>query len=314
MNPPSGKNKRRSWFDRRSDHFIRQVVDDFFLLIVSFQELYGMYLQCKSRQDSCADLLSSETGQIRSRMWNRLTSMIGTESEKGLLWRLKDLCHLVWPEDTRKDETNGALIDWLVGSVFHETMKLKENIYLLNTYGPTAVRMREFSPSTSVKVLRPSGHFPQFSNMVDVDSLIGRIAADVVNQMEQIGFLLGQTNFILRMMMPEMRSNLLVIRLLVEEEALVGKLWGERIEELFAELFSGDVAEGFCAAGRSYLSGQWYGQALAMYERAFDCDGQCDEARTRIAHLKAVLKENTELRDWGNTKGDVAGRTETGDI
>ncbi len=266
-----------------------------------------MYLECRNPQQyDCSDLLSPETGKVREQIWNRLTQMLGTESEKGRLWRLKDLCHLAWPEQEREYAVHGSLIDWLLGSVFHEAMKLKENIYLLNTYGPAAVRMRKSLPPSSVQVARPSGPLPQLSKMVDVDSLIRRIAADVVSQMEQAGFLLGQANFILRMMMPDLAGNALVVRLLVEEEKLVRALWGEPVEDLLLDMFSGSAAQGFCAAGRSYLSGQWYGQALAMYERAFDCDRQCDEARAKIAHIKAMVQENPQLKNWGKGKREDA--------
>ncbi len=296
---PGRDTKRPGWFEQRRDHFIRLIVDDFFSLVRSFQELYGVYLECRNAREHCdVDLLCPETEEVRSRMWNRLTEMIGTETEKGMLWKLKDLCHQVWPEQEREYDVHGSLMDWLLGSVFHETMKLKENIYLLNTYGPAAIRMRNIPEASSVGVLRPSGSFPRLSNMVDAETLIRRIAADVVVQMEQIGFLLGQANFILRMMMPDLAANMLVVRLLVEKEELVLSGWGERIEELFADMFSGSGADGFCVAGRSYLSGQWYVQALDMYERALRCESQCDEARAKVVHLKAVLQENSGLRNW----------------
>ncbi len=296
---PGQGTTRPSWFEQRRDHFIRLIVDDFFSLVRSFQQLYGVYLECRNAQEHCdVDLLCPETEEVRAQMWNRLTEMIGTETEKGMLWQLKDLCHQVWPEQEREYDVHGSLMDWLLGSVFHEAMKLKENIYLLNTYGPAAIRMRDLPEASSVRVLRPAGSFPQLSNMVDAETLIRRIAVDVVGQMEQIGFLLGQANFILRMMMPDLAANMLVVRLLVEKEELVLSGWGERIEELFADMFSGSGAEGFCAAGRSYLSGQWYVQALDMYERALSCDSQCDEARAKVVHLKAVLQENRGLQNW----------------
>ncbi|HEB70083.1 MAG TPA: hypothetical protein ENI88_10765 [Desulfobulbus sp.] len=290
---------RSRWFEQHRNHFIRRIVDDFFSLVRSFQQLYGVYLECRNTQGhGNVDLLCPETQETRAQMWNRLTEMIGTETEKGMLWQLKDLCHQVWPEQDRAYDVHGSLMDWLLGSVFHEAMKLKENIYLLNTYGPAAIRMRNLPEVSPVRVLRPAGSFPRLSNMVDAETLIRRIAADVVDQMEQIGFLLGQANFILRMMMPDLAANLLVVRLLVEKEELVLSGWGEHIEELFGDMFSGSGAEGFCAAGRSYLSAQWYVQALDMYERALGCDSQCDEARAKVVHLRAVLQENNGLRNW----------------
>jgi len=306
MAGPTQDAARPNWFEQRRNHFIRQLVDDFFLLVESFQQLYRMYLDCRTTQGHvCANLLSSETEAARGLIWSRLTQMIGTETEKGQLWKLKDLCHLLWPEQEQQYNVHGSLIDWLLGSIFHEAMKLKENIYLLNTYGPAAVRMGESQSAQPMKILRPSGSFPLFSSMVDVKALVRRIADDVVSQMEQIGFLLGQATFILRMMMPELAPNMLVVRFLVEEEKRTLRVWGESAEELFTDMFSGDATQGFCAAGRSYLSGQWYPQALDMYKRALQADKDCDEAKAKIAHLQAMLKENTQLQSWGLSKGGL---------
>jgi len=128
---------RSKWLEQRRDHFIRQLVDDFFLQVESFQQLYSVYLDCRNLGDHvCVDLLSPATEVARGQIWYRLTQMIGTETEKGQLWQLKDLCHLIWPAQEQQRDVHGALIDWLLGSIFHEAMKLKENIYLLNTYGP----------------------------------------------------------------------------------------------------------------------------------------------------------------------------------
>jgi hypothetical protein len=178
-------------------------------------------------------------------------------------------------------------------------MKLKENIYLLNTYGPTAIRIHRLPPVPCGQVRQLSETLPRFSTMVDVETLVHRIASDVVRQIEQIAVLLGQANCIVRMMLPELAGNLLVIRLLVEEEETVRELWGEGIEALLSDMFAGSAARGFCAVGRSYLSGQWYPQALSMYERALESDPECDEARVKAAHIEAMLRENSRLRSWG---------------
>lgn len=311
LSPATRGTTRPNWFEQRRKHSTRQLVDDFFLLVDSFQQLYGMYLDCRaaSRDNDDTGLLSPDTEATRGQMWNRLTQVIGTETEKGQLWKLKDLCHQIWPEQEHEYDAHGSLIDWLLGSIFHEAMKLKENMYLLNTYGPAAVRIRERPSTPSMQVLRPAGPFPQLSSMVDVEGLVHRIAEDVVKQMEQIGFLLGQANFIFRLMMPDLAANMLVVRLLVEEEQRILALWGESIEELFADMFLGNAVQGFCVAGESYLSGQWYSQALTMFERALQMDATCDESLARVAHLKAMLSENAQIRNWGvaTQEGKTAG-------
>ncbi len=286
-----GRDKARpSWFDSRRDHCARQAVADFFRFVGSFHKLYQDYLQCRNPEGAGGDidLLAPHSREHRQRMWDRLRVMIGSETDKGQLWQLKDICHVVWPEHDRKHGIHGALIDWFVGSVFHEAMKLKENIYLLNTYGPAALQIQGLSSQAAAGFPGSGSALPHLAGMVDVEPLIRRISIDVGRQMEQIGILLGQASCILRIMMPELSDNPLVIRLLIEEEDTVRALWGEDAAMVLADMFAGSAALGFCAAGHSYLAGQWYQEALDMYGRALACDERCDEAQEKIAEIRAM--------------------------
>ncbi len=297
-----GRDKaRQGWFEQRRNHFVRLVVADFFRFVDSFHKLYEGYLLCRKPEGVGVDidLLTPQAGEYRQRMWDRLSVMIGSETDKGQLWELKDICHMIWPEHDRKHDVHGALIDWLVGSVFHEAMKLKENIYLLNAYGPAALRIRGLSPEPAVGPSAVGPALPRLSTMVDVELLIRKIGIDIARQMEQIGILLGQATCILRMMMPELSDNPFVVRLLIEEENTVRALWGEEVESILADMFAGSSARGFCTAGRSYLTGQWYREALVMYERALACDDGCDEAREKIAEI-GVMPEVHAVEDSGS--------------
>ena len=290
------QNMRNNWFEKRRDFFVRKVIDEFFQLNRSFQATYLLYIECRTPQSwTCSDLMESHAGEVREKIWKSLTQMVGSENAKGPLWRLKDSCHLVWPEGNTKQDVSGSLVDWLIGSIFHEAMKLKENIYLLKSYGPAACRMKELPVDVPMTPLSGRYEVPRLENMLDVQGVINRAAADVINQMEQIAYLFNHVCYMLRIMMPGLANNTLVVRLLIERENLVKKLWGERLEDVFQDMFWGDVAEGFCVAGRSYLKGQWFVQALKMYQRALAVNATCDEAITRMVQLQAVVRENREL-------------------
>ncbi len=289
--------RKENWFEKRRDLFVRETVDSFFQIMPAFHSIYLVYIDCLRlhRDKACADLVGSEKEASLGKIWDQLQLFVGTEADKGPLWQLKDLCHKVWPENREDQDVNGRVVDWLLGSVFHEAMKLKENIYLLNSYGPAAHKIEAHSAGSATNQLLTPSLTPYLMNVVDVSRLINRIGRDVMNQMEQIAFLLGQINYLLRMMMPGLARNMLLVRLLVEREDRVQQLWGESLEDIFGEMFFGDATEGFCAAGRSYLQGQWYLKSLEMYQRALSIDRQCDEAIMRVAQLQAIVNENQEI-------------------
>jgi hypothetical protein len=284
------------WFEKRRDFFVRKAIEDFFSMNRSFQDVYAIYLQCREPYSLAgSDPLIIGSGNNMAMIWDQLMQMVGSENNKGPLWRLKDLCHLVWPERTHDRDRSGSLVDWLVGSIFHEAMKLKENVYLLNRYGSAAYKMKEHPVDIPMTALSARANVPRLENMIDVQGVINRAMADVVKQMEQIAFLFNLTCYMLRIILPVLAENALVVRLLIEREKLVHRFWGEKLEDIFNDMYCGDAAEGFCRAGRSYLSGQWFFKALQMYKRALNVNPTCDEAITRMVQLQQIVSENKEL-------------------
>lgn len=279
--PPADR-RGGDWFEGRRNHFVRQLLDDALELIRWFQQVQDLYSSSRPREHSGGAGSRSAQETQAELLW-QCTAMVGTETCKGGLWQLKDLCHQIWPREEPDQPAHGVLLDWLVGSLFHEAMKLKENLYLLNNYGAAVV-----GENTTLLGDRCLRAFPPDLLASDLSMLVGGIA----QQMERVGLLFGQVSCALRAMLPELIGNALIVRLLAEREAVVTELWGESLEAIFSDVLSGGAAAGFCLAGASYLRGQWFRQALTMYERALGCDRQCNEARVRAAHLKAVLRED----------------------
>lgn len=289
------RNRRRAgenWFEQRRDFFVCQLFADFFAITRSFQEVYQSYRTCSTAgSGGCCDLLTMQNEGLRCTIWDQLTLMVGTEKEKGPLWHLKDLCHRIWPESEQSQNVEGSLIDWFIGSIFHEAMKLKEDVYLLNSYGPAAFKVSD----PNVRLLQQEVPASRLAQIMDSKGLTRRIVVNVIKQMEQLAFLFGQANYMLRTMTPSLAQNMLLVRFLVEQEDTVQELWGEGVTALFEDMFFGAPEQGFCAAGRSYMNGQWYPQALSMYQRAVDIDRGCDEAVIKMYQLQAMIRQNSEL-------------------
>jgi hypothetical protein len=271
--------QRVTWFDRHRDFFVRQVFADFFNLMYSFQELYHSYCTCRTtrRGEACCLLIRSEE-QAQCSIWDQLSVMVGTEIEKGPIWLLKDLCQQIWPEGGQGRKIEDSLMDWLVGSIFHEAMKLKEDVHILNSYGSASFWNNGTEPIS------------RLTRIIDRKGLIRRVAVDVMRQMEQLAMLFGQTSNMLRTMLPVLADNILLVRFLVEREDLVEHLWSEELTSIFEDMFD-MPSQGFCAAGKSYMDGQWYTRALVMYRRALELDSSNTEAATKVDELQQLIQK-----------------------
>jgi hypothetical protein len=290
-NATSGCGRYKDWFSSRREYFIRQVLGDTLSLTSWFQHVYGLYrdgfLQGHAEGKS---EFADESRSVQIELLHQFTATVGTESEKGPLWQLKDLCHQVWPRTEQGQFLQGMIFDWLIGSLFHECVKLKENLYLLTNYGGNSVLLPPARNSLDGLLGRPYSEDPVEKTRV----LIGQIMGEVARQMERVGFLFGQSSYLLRRILPDLMDNRLVVRLLVEQEKLVRDIWGESLEELLAAVGGGNAGSGLCVAAEAYYGGQWYGDALRLYKRALRCDSHCQEALIRSAQITALFERDHE--------------------
>ncbi len=250
------------WFEKRRDFHIRSLYSGFFKTYSAFVTLYQGYLA---------------NGKIN---FDELAQLVGTEIHKGRLWQLKDHCHRLFQESS---EQNGLLLDWVIGSVFHEAMKLKENIYMYQFYGPAG-------PSTGAGGADTSLHCG-----VSRKNFMKGIVREARRQVDNLTFLFNRANFLLRMLFPSQGQNVLLLRLFIEEPNISQEMWSESVEQLFDELFPYQPETGYLLAAKSYFNGQWLHEALAAYETALDINPDLEEARRRCFLIRTMIDDRRKI-------------------
>lgn len=257
MRADQGKN---DWFAQRRDFHVTKLLQGFYQTSEVFLKIYRDYLQ--SGQPAYGDI----------------ENLVGSETKKGRLWRLKDDCHQLWRDADPTYQFNDCQLEWVMGSLFHEAMKLKENIYLFQYYGPPAQEME--------------GREQQIFSFCGLECrrFMARISREIERQMESLGVMFSRARYLLRLMLPEQSGNFLLLRYLVEHGEAVRDLWGESLADIFSDMFPGAPENGFCYAARSYYDGNWYEKAYDAYQAALRLNRQCDEAIRRSHQLRAGLK------------------------
>ncbi len=245
-NPGQGQNR---WYSARRDYFTKNLFRGFHHTMKGFLDIYQRYLH---------------SGHIS---YQDLDRLVGSENNKGSLWLLKDHCHQLWQQSETLPEINGYLLDWLIGSIFHEAMKLKENIYLHKYYGPLAQGLQHEADETTIHC------------GFECQRLMERILKEAASQLEDIGMMFGRANYLLRITLPSLKNNRLLLRYLVEHEEMATELWAEPLADIFSEIFAGKGDEGYCQAARSYQEGLWWQEAAATYKKALELNPANGEAR-----------------------------------
>lgn len=215
-----------------------EIVREFLLVHELLQRLFGHFRE----------------GSLR---FEEVEELVG-DSQNSALYRLKERCHALFRADKSQSESfmrREALFDLAVGSLFHEAMKFRENLYQLEVYAP---RVRQLQREDGDEGRELFGEF---------DKILDAAGLRLEESLSETEALLEQTSKQLKLLLLGQRDNGLIARYLVEKRSLTEKVFGGGLDGLLAEVH-GEAAEGFAAAAKSYLDGSHFGPALSALREA----------------------------------------------
>lgn len=175
-----------------------------------------------------------------------------------VLFRLKEHCHALFR--TGRGSIDGrapraALFDLAVGSLFHEAMKLRENLYQVMVYGPKVRALRRETGTEADDLFR------------EFERILALAEARLAEARSETQALLAQTRAQLRGLLAATPDRGVVTRFLIDHAALVDDVFSDGIDGVLAEVH-GSAFAGYEAAARSWLESGWFREAIATLEAA----------------------------------------------
>jgi hypothetical protein len=230
----------------------------------------------------------------------QLQELIGGD-ESSVLFRLKERCHALFrPRDAESGMAmrREALFDLVVGSLFHEAMKFRENFYQREIYGPRVRALRSESAEESDALFR------------EFEKILERVSERLTEGLQETEILIEQTGCQLRVLLAEQPKNGFVVRYLIENRELVEDVFMIPLDALLTEI-AGNAAAGFELAGRSYLDSGFYGRAESVFTAAIERGGEAEDldrllqyARGMAAYLAGDFAECVaQLDEWFDRRG-----------
>jgi tetratricopeptide (TPR) repeat protein len=229
----------RQWFEERKEILIRELAAGFVEAFVNFEELYQDY---------------GDQGKLQHASWE---GWIGSESRKGPLWRLVDLSHSIFRRSGARLTMHEALLDWSLGALFHECLKIREDAYQLGH----PLQWNE------------GAHVPQLpeirSAIEDWERHLAQIRVSIRAGLEEVHQLFQSAWRGLKGTLITYRDMGLLMRYLAENRNLFVDLLGEQEWcEFMDELHPNGEGDTWYLAGMSYDRSGWYDRAKIAFERS----------------------------------------------
>ena len=221
-----------------------EIVRGLLLSEAAFQEIYKKYKEGRLR---FSDI----------RVW---------VDDKGqtLLYNLKEQSH---SSSRYKGKTpisrNEWLLDLVIGSIFHEAMKLRENIYQMEVYQPMYLQYK----STVGRSEYEKNYLQQF------ERIVFKAKQGVVEGMDETRSLFQDAMAQLIDLFKKDSKNRLLVRFLLENLFLLQKVYGlKKQREIFNLMFTNGLLDAYQFAGQSYLESKHYDLASNYYSKALKMD------------------------------------------
>jgi len=238
-------------FQVTRDRNILEIVRGLLLSEVAFQEIFKKY------KEGC--LRFSDIG-----VWI-------DDKGQSLLYNLKEQCHSLFRNKGKKSAyKNEGLLDLVIGSIFHEAMKLRENIYQMEVYRPKYLQYKSKVGKSDYE----KDYLQQF------ERIILKTKRGVVEGMEETRSLFQDAMAQLIDLFKEGANNTILVRFLLENLTLLQKVYGsKKAKEIFDLMFKKGFLDAYQLAGQSYLQSEHYDLSSNYFLKALKMDPQNHDLR-----------------------------------
>jgi len=239
---------------RIRDRKILEMIRRLFLAYITFQKIYKQY----------------KDGQIH---FSDIEYWVDDRGQS-LLYLLKEQSHALFRYmGTGSFHKKEWLLDLAIGSIFHEAMKLRENIYQLEVYRPQYLQYRLKAGNTAYE----KDYLMQF------EKIISRAEQGVIEGMEETRSLFHDAKAQLLDFFKTSSENPHLVRFLLEHQSLLQKTYGTKgAKEVFHRLFENGFLDAYRIAGQSYLDSEHYDLSSLYFSKALKLDSYNPELHSLL--------------------------------
>lgn len=209
-----------------------------------------------------------------------LRDIVGTEMDKGLLWRMKDTAHHVFRNDPNV-HLGGRFLDWAIGYIFHETVKLKEDAYQKQNYAPWFHTLIKGDTDSSG---------PERDITEQLFQVLSQTEESMHREIARIRFIMAKCRQLLPSYLHRYSDNVLLARYIFSQNGLVLAVFRDEYDELIRTIYGEEIERMYVLASQSLRLGGWMDEAAQAVEKA----------RQQNPTSRIVLQEKKIIDNWSD--------------
>jgi len=255
------------WLEERKTTLFRDLVSEYIENRLFFEEIFEIH---------------NKTGRMHYAM---IEHWVGSESCKGKLWALKDRCHRLLRSEKKQESILEYLFDWTIGSIFHQCMKLKEDVYQLDAYVPQYERLTN-GENTNGNIA---------GIIKEMEHRMNAISTSLRGELEEVASLFKTADAHLLRFLPQYSDNSLLVRFLIQSRNKFERVFGtQSLDHILTAMYPAGRHEAYYMAGLSYLEGGWYKEAVYLFQTGLAMAPGHEGLRKALADARMSEEQNME--------------------
>lgn len=249
----------KSWLLSKQESFVRDVLHDFCHIASVLEAHFTDY---------------DVSGTVSFHFFDDL---LGRQNSKGLLWRLKDTAHLLFRNESGpRHQVLGEYLDWALGYIFHECIKLKEDAYQQMSYRPRFKKLQAIQ-----------GLIPEEQHIgAELYAVLDQTNESIAREVRRVRFILFHCKRMFVLYLPAHCENSLLARFFHSQRELVQSVFKGFFAELLQAVYPQGLQRMYVLAAKSFAQGGWMEEARAVLALAGQV-GENQEKELEIIHKDA---------------------------
>lgn len=209
--------------------------------------------------------------------FQRLSELVGHEMNQGRLWRLKDTAHLLF-RYLPDPPLSGNFLDWALGYIFHECMKLKEDAYQQQNYAAWFSQLEQ-DPNRSPQEREISKNLYQ---------LVSQTKESIRREVNRITYILNICRKIFIQYLPLHQENALLARFIYTQNELMRSTFRSAYPKLILAIYGQQQEMLYCLAAKSLRQGGWHSSADQALQQALRINPENPQVKQEKDFLERV--------------------------
>lgn len=249
----------RRWIEANHSEFVRDVMRDY---CMASSVLEAQFLRFE------------QSGTVSFPV---MRDLLGAVTSKGLLWRLKDTAHHLLRNSSHQDPL-ALMLDWCLGYIFHECIKLKEDAYQHQHYAPQYKTLHGQLLAAELRaVVEP------------LEGVLAQTQESMRREISRIRYILSSCRKLFCLYCARHGDNTLLARLIHDRNQLIRETFSDEYANLLLALYGNRPELLHVHAATALMDGGRHQEALEALTQALAIAPECPEACALYAQLHMAL-------------------------